>query len=258
LGYLGWRRFWEGRISTDTEFVLTTYEKDPCAKALLGVAKAQNVAVRIHWAHGLPHNSQQSTFASEMWCLTPPDVSYFSNVLPKYCTPRYKPSPEGLELAGRVGTLHPDDRMTFRPIHFLVLGPGCDPLYTKSDQVADLKVIAIAKRAFGDAIWWRFRPHPGNVPAFVQALTEAGLEGESVSTGPLDQDIAWAHAVGSAFSSVVIDAGLCGRTMFWTHESIRTLYSVDRLIAAGFGIHLGSENVVSRLKETFGLEVGSA
>jgi len=253
LAYCGWKRFWNHQIGSETDFVLTTYEKSPLAKAMLSVASERNVPRRVHWAHGLPHNSQQATFASEMWCLTPPDVEFFSSVLPPCCTPVYKPSPEGLDLAEKIGRMRPSDIKSQRPVHFLYLGAGRDPLYKNSDQLADLKVIANAKNAFGAAIEWRFRPHPSNVHELLSAINGVGIENANISEGSLEDDLRWAHAVGSAFTSVMIDAELAGRTLFWVHSEIRPLYSVDRLIASGFGIHLGAKNAIQRLSETLGL-----
>jgi hypothetical protein len=249
--FFAWKRFWQAHLPDPSVFVLTTYEKDPIAKSLLVVAKEKNVPQRIHWAHGLRHNSLQSTFASELWCLTEPDAEYFRTVLPTDCLAIYKPSPEGLELAAKIGILDEEKRREARPVQFLFLGAGFDPDYSPAERLADLQVIRTGMEELGDRVVWRFRPHPGNIPNFLSDLEALGIKEPDISKNSLEDDIRWSHAVGTPFSSVGIDAKLAGRELFWVHAEIRSLYSVDKLIAAGFGIHIDSKSVSRKVTEAF-------
>jgi len=251
--FLAWRRFWNEQFQIRPEFVLTTYEKDPMAKAMLHVALEAGVPTRIHWAHGLRHASLQSTLATELWCLIEPDVNYYRALLPKNCEPIYKQSPEALELIRDIGILDENDLRGLECIHFLFLGNGFDASYTSDLSRADFKVIQTAMAGLGSQVRWRFRPHPGNIPSFRQDLAALGMEDVEVSTNPLRDDLQWAHAAGSPFSSVLVDMKQTGRKIFWVQEKIRPLYGVDELIREGYGIHIDSMTAVSRIREAFGI-----
>jgi len=102
-------------------------------------------------------------------------------------------------------------------------------------------------------VCWRFRPHPGNIPRFREDLTALGMDQVDISTNSLRDDLQWAHAAGSPFSSVLVDMKQTGRKIFWVQEKIRPLYGVDELIREGYGIHVDSSSVVSRIREAFGI-----
>jgi len=251
--YFACMAFWESKLSAETHVVATTYEKDPMAKAFLAVAKSKGVKQRIHWTHGLPHNSQQATFASELWCLTKPDVEYFQSVLPDGCRAIYRPSPEAVELAENTGVLSASDLATARPVHFLFLGGGLDATYSRTNNLEDLSVLKAAASELERSVRWRFRPHPGNRSAFLEDLASLSIKDVEISSQSLEEDIRWSHAVGTVYSSVAIDASSSGRPLFWVMDPIRSLYSVDRLIASGLGIHINQANAAEKIRSTFQL-----
>jgi hypothetical protein len=251
--FLAWRRFWEQQFKSRPQLVLTTYEKDPMAKAMLHVAKQIGVPERIHWAHGLRHASLQSTFASELWCLIEPDVPYYRRLLPADCTPVFKQSPESIELIQDIGILDENDLKELKVVNFLFLGNGFDSAYPAEASQADLSVIRTAMRELGAQVNWRFRPHPGNIPRFKEDLSALGLEQVDISTNSLRDDLQWAHAAGSPFSSVLVDMKQAGRKVFWVQETIRPLYGVDELIREGYGTHVDTKTVTSRIREAFDL-----
>jgi hypothetical protein len=251
--FLAWCRFWENQFRTRPELVLTTYEKEPMAKAMLHVARQMGVPNRIHWAHGLRHASLQATLASELWCLIEPDVDYYHCILPAGCTPVYKQSPEALELIRNIGTLKENDLQGLETVNFLFLGNGFDASYNSDLSRADLAVIKTAMAGLGSQIQWRFRPHPGNIPRFLEDLAALGMSDVDISTTSLRDDLQWAHAAGSPFSSVLVDMKQTGRKIFWVQEEIRPLYGVDELIRDGYGTHVDSNTVVSKIRGAFGL-----
>mgnify|MGYP000937766134 FL=1 len=223
------------------------------AKAMLHVAKQMGVPNRIHWAHGLRHASLQSTLASELWCIIESDVDYYRPILPEGCKPVYKQSPEAIELIQGIGILGEDELQSLPTVNFLFLGNGFDSAYTSDLSRADMAVIRTAMAGLGTQVCWRFRPHPGNIPRFREDLTALGMDQVDISTNSLRDDLQWAHAAGSPFSSVLVDMKQTGRKIFWVQEKIRPLYGVDELIREGYGIHVDSSSVVSRIREAFGI-----
>lgn len=251
--FLAWRRFWRDEFKNPPEFVLTTYEKDPMAKAMMYVAADLRVPQRVHWAHGLRHASLQATFATELWCLVKPDVAYYRERLPPDCVPVYKQSPEAIELIDKIGILEESDLLGLDPVHFLFLGNGFDAAYTAEQSRADLAVIRTAMRELGSRVKWRFRPHPGNIPRFKEDLEALGMSDVEISTNSLHDDLKWAHAAGSPFSSVLVDVKQTGRKIFWVLDQIRPLYGVDELIREGYGTHVDQATAASRIRAAFGL-----
>lgn len=241
IRFFAWRDFWENRITKETESVITTYEKSEVAKAMFYVAKEKKVSQRIHWIHGLRHASLQSTLSTELWCMTPGDVRFFKKRVPNFCTPRVKKNPEALELAETIGVLDPTTIDNQMPINFLFLGPGLETSYTKEMRMADLAVIRKIQLELGSDISFRFRPHPSAVERFRSELDEASIEIEDFSSRHLHDDLRWAHAVGSSWSSLLLDIQETGRVIFWVQAEIRSLGAVDELIADGIGIHIGSD-----------------
>lgn len=246
--------FWRENLTGRPKTVLTTYEKDPVSKAMLAVAAEIGVAERIHWTHGLRHASQRVTLANQLWCLTPNDARYFQSKVPPGCVACHRPSPESEHWLKTIGPLPPDILQNPPCVHFLVLGSGYDPGYTREMSLADLGVIANARDALGDRVQWRFRPHPGNIPRFRDDLAATGLKNIDFSTRNLAEDLQWSHAVGSTFSSVAMDIEPTGRPIFWIMSAIRPLYSVDQMIREGYGIHLDQSTATFRISEIFGLE----
>lgn len=249
--FLGAEAFWRRQLEPSNSSVLVTYEKDPLAKALLSTAEQMGVDERIHWTHGLRHSSQRATVANRMWCLTESDADYFRTRVPEGCEVSVKPSPESLHWIKVLGMLPKERKENPEFINFLVLGSGKDPGYTTDMSQGDMAVVASAATELGKRVRWRFRPHPGNVEQFQRDIVASGLGEVDFSTRPLVDDLAWSHAVGSAFSSVAIDIEPTGRPVFWIQAELRSLYSVREMVEAGLGIHLGAENAVVRIRETF-------
>ena len=246
-------RFWDSVFVEAPVSVLTTYEKDPLAKGFLEAARRKGTSRRVHWTHGLRHASQRVTESSELWCLTPADARYFASRLPAGCTPHCRRSPEADHWLETIGLLPETARHNPPTLHFLVLGSGFDPGYSVEMSVADMKVIAAAINSLGERVRWRFRPHPGNIARFRQDMEDAGIQDADFSTRSLGEDLGWSHAVGSSFSSVLLDIEPTGRPIFWIQAETRTLYSVDQMIADGFGIQLDAANAAARIRDAFGL-----
>ena len=250
--FLAWKRFWNKQLVHAPELVLTTYEKDPIAKALFAVAFERGVPRRIHWAHSLRHASLQATLASELWCMTELDVRYYHDPLPGHCRASYKENPESAELIRTIGRVDDEELQGLETINFLVLGSGFDAAYTPELSREDMGVIKTAMSGLGNRVNWRFRPHPGNIPAFRADMDAHGLAGIALSNNTLNEDLQWAHAVASTFSSLLVDVRPTGRKIFWLHEEIRPLYGVDDLIREGYGIQLDSSTAVARIRQAFG------
>lgn len=252
--YLAWLRFWRNQFrGAPPALLLSTYEKDPISKAMFEAGREIGVKRRIHWAHSLRHGSLQATLATELWCMTQLDVDYFQPILPASCKALYHENPESAELIRTIGRFDPSELNSPNVRRFLFLGSGKDIAYTREQSEADMQVIRKAVDKLGDRVTWRFRPHPGNIPAFKSDLMAVGLGHIECSTRPLNEDLAWAQGIGSTFSSVLVDVEPTGRKIFWVHQQIRTLYGVDELIRGGFGIHLDSETIVSKLREALAI-----
>lgn len=245
--------FWRNSLTGQPKTVLTTYEKDPVAKAMLAVAGETGIAERIHWTHGLRHSSQRVTLANQLWCLKANDAHYFQSKVPHGCVACHRPSPESIQWLETIGRVPPETLRNPSAIRFLVLGSGFDPGYTREMSLADLGVIAKASKDLGDRVHWRFRPHPGNIQRFREDLAAVGLHEIDFSSRTLAEDLEWSDAVGSTFSSVAMDIEPTGRPIFWIHAEIRTLYSVDQMIREGYGIHIDSANAAKKIRETFQL-----
>ncbi len=246
--------FWRENLSAIPKSVLTTYEKDPLSKAMLTAAAETGVSERIHWTHGLRHSSQRVTLANQLWCLTSTDARYFQPKLPPGSTAIHRPSPESIHWLKNLGPLPPEILQNPPSVHFLVLGSGFDPGYTLEMSLADLRVIATARDALGPRVQWRFRPHPGNIQRFRDDLSKVGLHDIDFSTRTLAEDLQWSHAVGSTFSSVAMDIEPTGRPIFWILAEIRPLYSVDQMIADGYGTHLDAATAAAKIREIFHLK----
>lgn len=240
--FMAWRRFWLERLQNRPSKIISTFEKAPRVKAFFHAAWELGIPDRIHWVHGLRHASIQATLASELWCMTPGDVRFFKERVPNFCTPRVRKNPEAAELAAAIGVLDPASLRQDEPIHFLFLGPGLEASYAKEMRMADLAVISKIQHDLGDRISWRFRPHPSASDRFRAELTAAGIEVQDFSTRHLHDDLKWSHAVGSSWSSLLLDIRETGRHIFWVQAEIRTLGAVDELIADGIGIHLSKSS----------------
>lgn len=247
--FFAWRRFWLARLGNHPSKIVSTFEKAPKIKAFFHAAWEHDVPHRVHWIHGLRHSSIQATLSTDLWCMTPGDVRFFENRVPSYCTPSVKQNPEAKELANAIGILDPIALRERKLMHFLFLGPGLEASYDKDMRMADLAVINKIQHEFSDRISWRFRPHPSASERFQTELTEAGIEIQDFSSRHLHDDLKWSHAVGSSWSSLLLDIHETGRPIFWVQAEIRTLGAVDELIADGIGIHLDAKCGILRMKK---------
>lgn len=249
--FFAWQRFWESTLDPSCQYIASTFEKSSIAKAFFYVAHSLDAQHRIHWIHGLRHASLQSTLASELWCMTPGDVRFFEKCLPIYCTAHVKGNPEAAELAATISVLDPASLRESDSIHFLFLGPGEEKSYTKDMRMSDLAIIKSLQQHFNSRIQWRFRPHPSATDRFRKELIEAGITIEDFSSGHLHDDLKWAHAIGSSWSSLLLDVRATGRPIFWIQSEIRNLGAVDELIEDGIGVHLDATTGVDRLQQAF-------
>ncbi len=250
--FLAWRRFWRSTFTNHKPTsVISTFEKAPRVKSFFYAAWEMGVPERIHWIHGLRHASIQATLATELWCMTPGDVRFFKKRVPDACTPIVKDNPEAVELVEHVGVLDLDTIKAGTPLHFLFLGPGLDASYTREMRMSDLAIIRQMQETFGERISWRFRPHPSAKDRFKCELNESGIVVNDFSTRHLHDDLKWAHAVSSSWSSLLLDVRATGRPIFWIQSEIRSLGAVDELIEDGIGVHLDAAVGVERLAKAF-------
>ncbi len=252
--FLAWRRFWRNQLCVSVDEVYCTFEKTPVVKGFFFVAKELGVKKRVHWIHGLRHASIQSTLATELWCMTDGDVQYFQSRVPDYCTPHKKRNPEADMLVQSVGIMELSAERTSKFINFLFLGPGLETSYTAEMRCADLAVIKIAQRELKGIVSWRFRPHPSARERFKDELLDAGIEIDDFSDRDLIEDLKWAHAVGSAWSSLLLDVMETGRPIFWVQSEIRPLGGVDELIRSGIGIHVSASSISDQIQRVFGVQ----
>lgn len=249
--FFAWTEVWREYFSvSQPSTIICTFEKAPYAKSFFYVGREMGIAQRIHWIHGLRHASLQATLATELWCMTPGDLRFFDGKLPTDCIASIMDNPECLQLATEIGVIDPRNNIK-GPLHFLFLGPGANESYNKSMRLEDLRVIKSIQTAYGDKIKWRFRPHPSKIDRFREELTEIGITVEVFSTQQLYEDLKWAHAVGSATSSLMLDWQKTGRELFWIQAEVRTLCGVDELIDDGIGTHLGKNSGVTELARIF-------
>lgn len=242
-----WRTYF---LVSQPSTIICTFEKAPYAKSFFYVGREMGIPKRIHWFHGLRHASLQSTLATDLWCMTPGDLRFFNGRLPTDCIASIKENPECLQLAAEVGVIDPRNNLQV-PLHFLFLGPGANESYNKSMRFEDLRVIKSIQTAYGDKIKWRFRPHPSRIERFREELMEIGITVDDFSTQPLYEDLKWAHAVGSATSSLMLDWRKTGRELFWVQAEVRNLCGVDELIDDGIGTHLDKNSGVAELARMF-------
>ena len=240
--FFAWERFWKEAFQSAPTSLATTFEKSAIAKAFFYAGYKENVSTRIHWLHGLRHASLQATLSTKLWCMTPGDVRFFEDRVPDFCTPSVKQNPEAQELATAIGVLDPSSLCVDDPIHFLFLGPGLESSYNREMRMADLSIIRKIQQKARSNISWRFRPHPSATERFRSELNEANIDIQDFSTRHLHDDLKWAHAVGSSWSSLLLDIRETGRPIFWVQAEIRSLGAVNELIEDGIGFHLTCEN----------------
>jgi len=246
--FMAWKRFWDQALGEQPQMIATTFEKSPQAKAFFYSARDKQTPRRIHWIHGLRHASIQSTLATELWCMTPGDVRYFETRIPDYCTATLKRNPEADELAEKIGYFNPHQIQKRGHIRFLFLGPGKEASYTREMRMADLAIIRAIQEELGALVEWRFRPHPSARERFQAELDEADIRIPDFSGRDLNDDLKWADAVGSSWSSLLLDVRETGRPIFWIQSEIRNLGAVDELIADGIGTHLNMSNAAYQIK----------
>lgn len=249
--FLAWRRFWHHVMDENIEEIYCTFEKSPVAKSFFYVARKLGIPHRVHWVHGLRHASLQSTLSTELWCMTEGDVRFFNTRVPEYCVPKVKRNPEADMLVASVGVRTPEQKDAMRPVHFLFLGPGLETSYTQEMRMADLAVIKRAQDALGNEAAWRFRPHPSARERFHEELEAAGIVVSDFSSNTLIDDLKWSDAVGSSWSSLLLDVRETGRPIFWVQAEVRPLGGVNELIADGVGVHVSSTTIVDKLREIF-------
>lgn len=249
---LAWEHFWQTTLGEHPAKVVSTFEKASDVKSFFLAAMRKQTPSRIHWIHGLRHTSLQATLSTELWCMTPGDARFFLGRVPAACTPSVRCNPEAEALVQSIGMPDLNSLPQCKPIHFLFLGPGLEASYTREMRRADLRVIRKIQLELNERVQWRFRPHPSAAARFKAELAEAGVTADDFSTSPLNEDLRWSHAVGSSWSSLLLDVRETGRPIFWVQAEIRTLGAVDELIADGIGVHLDLEHGVERLMETVG------
>ena len=252
--FLTWKEVWESVLHPDVREVYCTFEKSPVVKAFYAAAKDFGVPKRIHWIHGLRHSSIQSTYATELWCMTKGDVRFFETRVPTYCKPMKKRNPEADMMIEAIGIKRPREYYE-DSVHFLFLGPGLESSYSEGMRLEDLNIIKSAQEALGNSVTWRFRPHPSAVKRFQSELEKVGVRIDEFSSYPLNEDLKWADAVGSSWSSLLLDVKETGRPIFWVQSKLRTLGGVDELVEDGVGYHASQESFEHRLTEVFDLEV---
>lgn len=246
-----WVELWnKWLLASRPKQIITTFECSSSAKALFYVARQLGIPSRIHWYGGMRHAVLQSTLATDLWCQTKNDAEYFKRKVPIECNVEVKENPETQRLAKEIGILNSNAPVPV-PMNFLFLGPGANPIYTKAMRIADLKVIKAIQDIFSDKIVWRMRPHPSRIDRFVGELKEAGVIANDISTRPLNDDLKWAHAVGTATSTLLLDLSKTGRHLFWVQARLRTISSVDEHVSNGIGKHLCIANAEHHLNYIF-------
>jgi len=246
--YRAWTLFWEEQLFEHSPGVFCTFEKGDAIKPMFRVAEDKGLARRVHWVHGLRHHSLQATSASELWVLTDGDVEFFSGKVGRHCNVIQHNNPFADVLRERLGGWTRANSAARGTVRFLFLGPGGESSYTDSMRAADLAILRTAQEAMGSRVEWRFRPHPAVRKRFLRELKEAGLSVTDFSENELFDDIAWSDAVGSSWSSLLLDIYATGRPVFWVQASMRSLGGADELIKAGVGTWVHAENVVSELE----------
>ena len=249
-----WKEVWAKVFHHEMREVYCTFEKSPIVKAFFAAAKECGIPKRVHWIHGLRHSSIQSTYATELWCMTGGDVRFFKTRVPKYCTPIEKRNPETDLMVAAVGIKRPAKYKGAEPVHFLFLGPGLESSYTDEMRKKDMAVIQQAQSGLGNFVEWRFRPHPSAVDRFRDELKEAGVSADDFSSNSLEEDLVWSDAVGSSWSSLLLDIRETGRPIYWIQDEVRSVGGVDELIADGVGIHASRDNFIESLSNIFHLE----
>lgn len=249
--FFAWLEVWNELLSNcKPDRIITTFECSSSAKALFVSASELEIPSRIHWYGGMRHAMLQSTLSTELWCQTLSDARYYQNKIPSQCKALFMENPERVKLGNDLGIIN-RDQIHEGPLRFLFLGPGSNPVYTKSMRMADLSVIKSVQNAFGNKIVWRFRPHPGKVQRFHDELSEAEVTSDDFSTRPLNDDLKWAHAIGTATSTLLLDLVKTDRKLFWIQYNLRSISSVDEHLADGIGIHLDYDACVHKLSQIY-------
>lgn len=252
--FLAWKRVWKRCFKFAPNAVYSTFEKAASAKAFYLVAEDLKIGKRVHWMHGMRHSSLQATLATDIWCMTDADVNYFEAIVSSACIVRKKPSPEAQEMIAKGGMVDISYIRAKDTKNFLYLGVNLISSYDRKMRLEDLKIVKRAQVKYGESVRWRFRPHPGAIKQFHKDLHDAGIEAGDFSSQSLIEDVLWADAIGSPFSSILIDAHETGRPVFWMQSFIRPFGGAAELIEAGIGSLCDMDFIDNDFAEAIGID----
>ncbi|PQJ28087.1 hypothetical protein [Rubritalea profundi] len=190
--------------------IFLTFELNPESKAWVQWARDSGTRV-IHVMHGQSLPIYQITMAT--------DLVLFSKVDEQWFRERVDPSiklwtighPRLESTLASVG-LQETSTSPRRPrIAFFSQPIECD--YSRELRMQDWKILS----GLNAAAEVRFRLHPReDRETAIQDLKTLGLDFVEPSDAGLEEDLRWCDAIASSWSTVSMEAAVCGRGVFWT------------------------------------------
>ncbi|MEM1158905.1 MAG: hypothetical protein AAF649_00340 [Verrucomicrobiota bacterium] len=224
---------WSEKLNKPTAPLLLTYELLPWQKGLVWHWRRSGQRV-FHFMHGQRLDLYQQTMATDLVLFSKIDESWFrkrvdpSTRIWTVGHPRLekirkevRPRREKIQSLPRVAFF-------FQPV---------EGDYSRELRLDDLRLMTeLEGRAEV-----RLRAHPRENTDQIKAdISEAGIEFAEVSEAGLEEDLGWCDAVASSWSTVSMEAAVCGRGIFWTCSTPERYPASAELRKHGLGVLITS------------------
>ena len=220
------------RMPCPHQAVFLTYELLPEAKAWVQWAREAGRRV-IHVMHGQWLPAYQVTLATDLLLFSKVDEPWFRERV----DPQVKIWTIGhprLEMIRREVGL-PEAPSSPRLPRIAFFSQPSEGDYSRELRRRDWAILA-GLRGRAEV---RFRPHPReSLEVAMMDLKSTGADFIELSEAGLKEDLAWCDAVASSWSTVSMEAAVCGRGVFWTCTTPEKYKASQELQRAGIGVLL--------------------
>jgi hypothetical protein len=220
------------RIPCPHQAVFLTYELLPEAKAWVQWAREAGRRV-VHVMHGQWLPTYQVTLATDLLLFSKVDEPWFRERV----DPQVKIWTIGhprLEMIRREVGL-PEAPSSPRLPRIAFFSQPSEGDYSRELRCRDWAILA-GLRGRAEV---RFRPHPReSLEVAMMDLKSIGADFIELSEAGLKEDLAWSDAVASSWSTVSLEAAVCGRGVFWTCTTPEKYKASQELQRAGIGVLL--------------------